>query len=80
MTAGEPSSPFFAASREISFHSREGSREAAKTRRRQGPWVPSWAKTSPVKWERADFEPVSAAEIQIGDDGHLGGFEALRLV
>jgi hypothetical protein len=42
--------------------------------------VPCSAKTSAVKWNRATFGSVDAGGFQIGDDGYLGGFEALRLI
>jgi hypothetical protein len=44
----------------------EGKGSHAKTRRREA--------------DRADFKPVGAVGFQNGDDGHLGGFEALRLI
>ena len=47
--SGETSSSFLAASREILFHSRDGSREDAKTRRKPGPMACRSAKTSLVK-------------------------------
>ena len=50
----------------------------SKPRRRPGAFRS--AKTSLVKWDRAVFEPVESAGFQNADDGHLGGFEALRLI
>ena len=38
------------------------------------------AKTSLVKQDLADFKPMEAGGFLIGDNGSLGGFEALRLV
>ena len=38
------------------------------------------AKRSLAKQDSADLKPVEAAGFQIGDDGSLGGFEALRLI
>jgi hypothetical protein len=73
----KPSSSFFAffAAREISFHRRDGSREAAKPRRRQGPWARCSAKTSLVnetgrisgRWKQGDSGLVLTPP--------LGGFE-----
>jgi hypothetical protein len=33
-----------------------------------------------VKQDLADFKPMEAGGFLIGDDGSLGGFEALRLI
>jgi hypothetical protein len=82
-TSGEASSSLFAliaALGGFSFHSREGSREDAKTRRRPGPWAWLSAKTLPVRQDRTDLKPVEGAGFRNADHGYLGGFEALRLI